>query len=78
MSATILEDVMKLAESWPESAQRELADCAREIAAGLSESVYYPTPEEIAGIDRGLKDISEGHISTAEEVERLFDKHRPA
>ena len=78
MTAKILEDVMQLAESWPESAQRELADLAREIDAGLTERVYHPTPAELAGIDRGLKDISEGRIATSEEVDQLFKKYRPA
>lgn len=77
MTAKILEDVLQLAESWPESAQRELADLAREIDAGLTGGVYHPTPEELAGINRGLKDISEGRIATSEEIDQLFEKHRP-
>ena len=78
MSAKILEDVLALAESWPEWAQRELACLARQIDAELADGVYHPTPEELAGIDRGLKDISEGRIATSEEVDAVFAKYRPA
>jgi predicted transcriptional regulator len=78
MTAKILEDVLHLAETWPESAQLQLAEVAREIDAELSGGLYYPTSEELAGIDRGLKDISEGRIATVEQIERLFNKHRPA
>ena len=77
IAAKILEDVMQLAESWPESAQRELADLAREIDAGLSDGVYHPTPEELAGIDRGLRDAKAGRFASAEEVEAVFAKYRP-
>jgi predicted transcriptional regulator len=78
MTTKILEDVMQLAESWPESAQRELADYAREIEAGLASGVYRPTPEELAGIRRGLKAADEGRFASAEEVERVLGKLRPA
>jgi predicted transcriptional regulator len=77
MTAKILEDVMQLAESWPESAQQELADYAREIAAGLLKDVYYPTPEELAGVDRGLRDADAGRFASAEEIEAVFAKYRP-
>ena len=33
---------------------------------------------ELAGVDRGLKAAREGRVATTEQVERLFDKHRPA
>jgi len=77
MTAKILEDVMQLAESWPESAQRELADLAREIDAGLTGRVYHPTPEELAGVDRGLRDAEAGRFASAEGVEAVFAKYRP-
>ena len=69
---------MQLAESWPESAQRELADYASEIEAGLASAVYHPTPEELAGIERGLRDAEAGRFASAEQVEALFAKLRPA
>jgi predicted transcriptional regulator len=39
---------------------------------------YHATPEEIAGIDRGLKAAREGRFATDDQIERLFKKHRPA
>ena len=77
MTAQILKDVIQLAESWPEAAQRQLADYARELDAELAGGVYHPTPEELAGIRRGLKAADEGRFASAEEVERVFSKLRP-
>jgi predicted transcriptional regulator len=39
---------------------------------------YRATPEELAGIDRGLKAAREGRFATDEQIEALFKKHRPA
>ena len=78
MTAKILEDVMQLAESWPESAQRELADLAREIDAELGSKTYKATPQELAAVRKGLKAADEGRFATPEEVERVLNKHRPA
>jgi predicted transcriptional regulator len=38
---------------------------------------YHATPEELAGIRRGLKAAREGRFATDDEIERLFEKHRP-
>jgi len=38
--------------------------------------VYHATPEELAGIDRGLKAAREGRLATDEEVEAILAKHR--
>lgn len=78
MTVKILQDVIQLAETWPEWAQLQLAELAREIDAELGSKTYRATPAELAGIDLGLKDISEGRIATAEQIEQLFEKHRPA
>jgi hypothetical protein len=77
MLSKVIQEMIALAETWPEWAQLGLAQYARVMDAGLRGEMYKPTPEELAGIDRGLKDISEGRIATAEEVERVFDKLRP-
>jgi predicted transcriptional regulator len=39
---------------------------------------YRATPEELAGIDRGLKAAREGRFATDDQIEELFKKHRPA
>jgi predicted transcriptional regulator len=78
MTAKKLKDVLELAEAWPEAAQAELADLALEIDAGLGAGKYHATPEELAGIDRGLKAAREGRFATDEQIEELFKKHRPA
>ena len=41
-------------------------------------SDYEPTPEELAGIDRGLRDAEQGRYATDEEVEQAFAKFRGA
>src|SRR5208282_1685105 len=69
MTAKILRDVLERVETWPEEAQMELAEIALEIDAGLAGGVYHATPDELEGIDRGLKAAREGRFATDEEVE---------
>ena len=69
---------MQRVESWPEAAQEELAEIALEIDARVSGGQYRATPEELAGIDRGLKAAHEGRFATDEQVEAVFAKHRRA
>jgi len=65
---------MERVETWPKEAQEELAEIALEIDAGLKGGAYTATPEELAGIDRGLKAAREGRFATEEEVAAV--KHR--
>ena len=62
--------------SAPEEAQEELAEFAFEIDARLKGGNYHATPDELAGIDRGLRAAREGRIATESEVEAVFAKHR--
>ena len=78
MTAKLLRDVLERVEEWPEEAQTELAQIALEIDAGLMAGKYRATPAEIAGIDRGLKAAREGRFASVEQVDRIFNKHRPA
>jgi hypothetical protein len=78
MTANKLKEVLELAKAWPEAAQAELAELAHEIDAGLGTGEYHATPEELAGIDQGLKAAREGRFATDEGIEELFKKHRPA
>jgi hypothetical protein len=78
MTAKKLRDVLQRVEAWPETAQVELAELALEIDAELGVGVYRATPAEFDGIDRGLKAAREGRFATDDQVEKLFEKHRPA
>ena len=78
MTAKKLTDVLRRVEAWPGAAQAELAELALEIDAELNSGKHEPAPAELAGIDRGLKAARDGKVATAKQVERLFDKHRPA
>ncbi len=76
MTTKALKDVMELVESWPDELQNELAEIVRDMEAGMRGGLYHPTPEELAGIDRGLKAAREGRFATDEEVEAVFAKYR--
>jgi predicted transcriptional regulator len=76
MTAKVLKEVLERVETWPEEAQEELAEIAREIDAGLKGVRYSATSEELAGIDRGLKAAGEGRFATDEELEAIRAKHR--
>jgi predicted transcriptional regulator len=76
MTAKVLKEAMQRVESWPEEAQEELAAIALEMDAGLKGGFYRATPEELAGIDRGLRAAQEGRFATDEEVEAVLGKHR--
>lgn len=71
-------EVIKRAETWPDEAQEQLAEIALEIEAGLETGFYQPTPEELAGIDLGLKDARQGRFASDEEVREAFAKFRNA
>lgn len=74
----MLTDVLERVEDWPADAQDQLAEIALEIEAGLSGAEYEPTPEELAGIDRGLRAAAEGRFATDKEVEAVLAKLRRA
>jgi hypothetical protein len=70
-----LNDVVRRADAWPDSAQEELAQLAREIEAEVNAGPYRATPTELAGIDGGLRDSAEGKFASTERVEAVFAKH---
>lgn len=76
MKTKRLAEVLERIESWPAQAQDELAEIAFDIDAGLKDVVYEPTPEELEGIERGLRDAAEGRIASDSEVEAAFAKFR--
>jgi predicted transcriptional regulator len=72
----MLDDVLKRARNWPESAQQELAAIASEIETELSAGSYKPTRAELEGIERGIADAEAGRFAADSEVEAVFAKHR--
>jgi predicted transcriptional regulator len=76
MTAKVLKDVLQKIESWPVEAQEELAAIAQEMDEELRGGVYHATPEELAGIDRGLKAAREGRFAKDEDVEAVLTKRR--
>ena len=78
MTAKILKEVLERVETWPEEAQAELAEIAREIDAGLKGGVYRATQDELTGIDRGLEAARSERFATDRDVEGIFAKHRRA
>jgi predicted transcriptional regulator len=78
MTSKALKEAIRRAETWPEEAQETLAEIAFEIDAELKGGAYHATPEELAGIDRGLKAAREGRFATDQEVDAVFTKRRGA
>lgn len=71
-----LNEIVNRADSWPDAAQEELAQLAREVEAELKAGAYRASDEELAGIDRGLRDSAEGRFVADDEIEATFAKHR--
>jgi hypothetical protein len=74
MTAKALKEVLQRVETWPEAAQEELAQIAREIDAQLAGGVYHATAEELAALD----DAERSGIASEEEVEAAFKTFRRA
>jgi hypothetical protein len=76
MKTKKLTEALERVEAWPPDAQNELAEFALEIDAGFKDGEYEPAPEELAGIDRGLRAAAEGRFATDHQVEAVFAKFR--
>jgi len=76
MTTEAARDVLNRVQTWPEWAQAELADIALEIEAEMSSGKYHAIPEELAGIDRGLKAAREGRFASEAGIDAVFAKHR--
>ena len=76
MKTEKLTEILERVEAWPADAQEQLAEFVLELDASLKDGEYQPTPEELAGIDRGLRDAAEGRFATEQEVEAAFAKFR--
>jgi predicted transcriptional regulator len=71
-----LQAIIERAASWPEYAQRQLAEVASEIEAELASGTYHATEHELRAIDRGLREAAEGKFVSDADVEAVFAKHR--
>jgi predicted transcriptional regulator len=78
MKTKRLTQVLERIEAWPAHAQDELAEIARDIDESLAKGEYEPTPAELAGIDRGLRDAAEGRFATEKNVDAALAKLRGA
>lgn len=76
MKTKKLTEVLERVEAWPSHIQNELAEFALELDAGFKDGEYEATPEELAGIDRGLRAATEGRFATDQQVEAAFAKFR--
>ena len=76
MKTKQLTAALERVEAWPPHIQNELAEFALELDAGLKDGEYQPTPEELAGIDRGLRAAAEGRFASDQQVEAAFGKFR--
>ena len=76
MKTRKLTEVLERVEAWPADVQNEFADFALELDAGLTDGEYQPSPEELAGIDRGLRAAAEGRFASEGEVEAALARFR--
>ena len=77
MKTKELTAILERVESWPESAQQQLAEVALEIEQDLKGG-YQATPEELKAIDEGIAAANRGEFATEQEVEAVFAKFRHA
>ena len=75
MKTKKLTEVLERVEDWPD-AQNELAEFALQLDAGFRDGEYQPSPQELAGIDRGLRAAAEGRFASDDQVEAVFAKFR--
>jgi predicted transcriptional regulator len=77
MKTKKLTEILERIEAWPPEAQDALADFALDLDAGFKCADYEPpTAEELAGIERGLRDAAEGRFATPQQVEAIFAKFK--
>jgi predicted transcriptional regulator len=75
---TSVEDIEKAVEQLPPDKLEMFRDWYERFEATrfADGGTYKASPEELRGIDRGLRDAAEGRFATAEEVEATFAKYR--
>jgi hypothetical protein len=76
MKTKKLTETLERVEAWPPAIQNELAEFALELDAGFRDGEYEPKPEELAGIDRGMRAAAEGRFASDSQIEAVFAKFR--
>jgi predicted transcriptional regulator len=69
-----LKDAVRLAETWPEEDQQELAEYAREIEARRT-GVYMMSDEERAAVRQGLAEADRGEFVPDDVVAEADKRH---
>ena len=69
-----LKDVVRLAETWPEEDQQELAEYAREIEARRT-GVYMMSDDERAAVRQGLAEADRGEFVPDDVVAEADKRH---
>ena len=72
MTAKVLQDVLQRVEAWPEEAQKDLAEIAREIDAQLAGREYHASAEELEALDEAER----SGIASDDEVEAALKSFR--
>ena len=74
MTAKALKDVLRRVEAWPEEAQEQLAEIARDIDAQLAGDGYRATLEELEALDEAER----SGLASEAAVEAAFRAFRRA
>jgi predicted transcriptional regulator len=74
MMIKALKDAVRLAESWPEADQEELAEYAREIEARRT-GVYIMSEEERTAVRKGLAEADRGEFVPDDVVAEADKRH---
>jgi hypothetical protein len=72
MTAKVLQDVLQRVKTWPEEAQEDLAQIAREIDTQLAGRAYHASAEELEALDEAER----SGVASDEEVEAAFKSFR--
>ena len=78
MLSKSLMKTLERAETWPVEVQDALARMAEELDEELRAGLYRASPEELAGINRGLEAARAGRFATGAEIQAIFAKHHQA
>jgi predicted transcriptional regulator len=74
MMIKTLKDAVRLAETWPEEDQQELAEYAREIEARRT-GVYMMSDDERAAVRQGLAEADRGEFVPDDVVAEADKRH---